>query len=124
MLTFDPAKRISIEDALGHPYMKNLHFVDDEPVGEPVSRFDFDFELYSLKTNEYKELIYEEIQLYHDESQVNNYMKLKESNAEGCLWKRYGRDRLRTMYKNDKQLKIAGDTTKLAKKPSLVKWPI
>ena len=44
MLTFDPAKRISIEDALGHPYMKNLHFVDDEPVGEPVSRFDFDFE--------------------------------------------------------------------------------
>ena len=78
MLTFDPAKRISIEDALGHPYMKNLHFVDDEPTGEPVSRFDFDFELYSLKTNEYKELIYEEIQLYHDESQVNNYMKLKE----------------------------------------------
>jgi serine/threonine protein kinase len=61
MLTFDPAKRITISDALSHPYMKNLHFVDDEPVGEPVSRFDFDFELYSLKTNEYKELIYEEI---------------------------------------------------------------
>ena len=89
--------------------MKNLHFVDDEPVGEPVSRFDFDFELYSLKTNEYKELIYEEIQLYHDESHVNNYMKIKEQNPEGWLWKRYGRDRLRTMYKNDKQLKIAGE---------------
>ena len=102
MLTFDPAKRISVEDALAHPYMKNLHFVDDEPEGEPVSRFDFDFELYSLKTNEYKELIYEEIQLYHDESQVNNYMKQKEQNPEGYLWKRYGRDRLRTMYKNDK----------------------
>ena len=27
MLTFDPEKRISIEGALSHPYMKNLHFV-------------------------------------------------------------------------------------------------
>ena len=121
MLTFDPAKRISLEDALGHPYMKNLHFVDDEPVGEPVSRFDFDFELYSLKTNEYKELIYEEIQLYHDESHVNNYMKQKEQNPEGWLWKRYGRDRLRTMYKNDKQLKIAGEVPQRAAKKPLVK---
>jgi len=50
--------------------MKNLHFEEDEPTGDPVSRFDFDFELYSLKTPEYKELIYEEIQLYHDEEMV------------------------------------------------------
>ena len=61
MLTFDPKKRISVEDALKHPYMKKLHVPEDEPNGEPVSRFDFDFELYSLKTNEYKELIYDEI---------------------------------------------------------------
>lgn len=61
MLTFDPNKRITIEQALAHPYMNNLHVPEDEPSGEPVSRFDFDFELYSLKTNEYKELIYEEI---------------------------------------------------------------
>ena len=47
--------------------MKNLHYEDDELIGEPVSRFDFDFELYSLKTPEYKELIYEEIMLYHEE---------------------------------------------------------
>ena len=47
-------------------------------------------------------------------------MKLKESNPEGCLWKRYGRDRLRTMYKHDKELKIAGEV-KLAKKPSATK---
>lgn len=74
MLTFDPKKRITVEEALAHPYMKNLHFEDDEPVGDPVSRFDFDFELYSLKTAEYKELIYEEIILYHEESQVHKYL--------------------------------------------------
>ena len=102
MLSFDPEKRISIEGALSHPYMKNLHFSDDEPTGEAVARFDFDFELYSLKTPEYKELIYEEILLYHDEASVNNYLELKEQNPDGCLWRRYGRDRLLTMYKYDK----------------------
>ena len=66
MLTFDPAKRITIEQALAHPYMEKLHFVDDEPTGDPVADFDFDFELYSLKIPEYKQLIYEEILLYHD----------------------------------------------------------
>ena len=66
MLTFDPQKRISVEDALAHPYLANLYLPDDEPTGEPVSRFDFEFELFSLRTNEYKSLIYDEIMLYHD----------------------------------------------------------
>lgn len=112
MLTFDPTKRITIEEALAHPYMKNLHFEEDEPLGEPVSRFDFDFELYSLKTSEYKELIYEEIMLYHDEAAVSNYLQIKDECPDGYLWKRFGKDRLRTMYKNDKELIIQGDTNK------------
>ena len=112
MLTFDPQKRISINDALAHPYFKDLHDEQDEPVGQPVSRFDFDFELYSLRTSEYKELIYDEIQLYHDETAVNNYLRLKEQNPDGHLWRKYGRDRLRTMYKYDKELKVATNDKK------------
>ena len=54
MLTFDPDKRITIDQALKHPYMAKYHDPSDEPVGEPVSAFDFDYELYSLKTEEYK----------------------------------------------------------------------
>ena len=65
MLTFDPARRITIDQALAHPYMERLHFEDDEPTGNPVCDFDFDFELFSLKIPEYKELIFEEIKLYH-----------------------------------------------------------
>ena len=104
MLIFDPTKRITIEEALAHPYMKNLHYEEDEPTGESVPPFDFDFELYSLKTNEYKELIYNEIQLYHSEQAVNTYLKHKESSPNGILNKKYGKERLRTMYKKDTQI--------------------
>lgn len=67
MLTFDPDRRITIDQALAHPYMERLHFEDDEPTGDPVCDFDFDFELFSLKIPEYKELIFEEIKLYHSD---------------------------------------------------------
>lgn len=43
-------------------------------MGEQVAAFDFDFELYSLKISEYKDLIYQEILLYHDESAVEEYL--------------------------------------------------
>ena len=49
MLVFDPNKRISIEEALKHPYMSKYHDPNDEPTGQPVCAFDFDFELFSLK---------------------------------------------------------------------------
>ena len=38
-----------------------------------MSAFDFDFELYNLKKEEYKDLIFEEIMLYHDEARANQY---------------------------------------------------
>ena len=73
MLVFDPEQRITIDQALEHPYLEHLHLAEDEPRGEPVKNFDFDFELYSLKIDEYKQLIYEEIQLYHHENLKKAY---------------------------------------------------
>ena len=77
MLTFDPESRITIDQALAHPYMERLHFEDDEPIGEPMSDFDFDFELFSLKIPEYKELIFEEIKMYHSDEAVAEYNRIK-----------------------------------------------
>lgn len=37
MLCFDPAKRISCEQALNHPYLQVWHDPADEPVCETVS---------------------------------------------------------------------------------------
>ena len=67
MLAFDPNKRITVEEALNHPYLTELHFQDDEPTTEHVSAFDFDFEIYDLKSNDFKDLMWEEIMLYHSE---------------------------------------------------------
>jgi serine/threonine protein kinase len=41
MLVFDPTKRITVEDALKHPYFAPLHDPDDEPVAsEPFQEFE------------------------------------------------------------------------------------
>lgn len=117
MLTFDPARRITIDQALAHPYMERLHFEDDEPTGDAVCDFDFDFELFSLKIPEYKELIFEEIKLYHEPEAIEEYERLKVSHPTGHLYTRYPKERLRTMYKQDPsilaiyQAKAAGAST-------------
>ena len=64
-----------------------------------MSAFDFDFELYSLKKEDYKDLIFEEIMLYHDEESVKTYLKNKSEYPEGVLFKRYGKDRIKKKYK-------------------------
>ena len=67
MLKYDPDERISVENALGHPYLAQLHYPEDEPTCDPMCAFDFDFEKFSLSKDDYKELIYEEIMLYHSD---------------------------------------------------------
>jgi len=77
MLVFDPARRITINEALQHPYMSRLHMEEDELTGEPVSNYDFDFELFSLKIPEFKELLYEEIKLYQTDEDKAEYEQKK-----------------------------------------------
>ena len=42
MLVFNPSKRITVEQALEHPYLASLHDANDEP--SAVAPFEFDFE--------------------------------------------------------------------------------
>ncbi|CAN6463792.1 unnamed protein product [Victoria cruziana] len=58
MLVFDPSKRITVEEALCHPYVSKLHDINDEPTC-PVP-FNFDFEQPSFTEEEIKELIWKE----------------------------------------------------------------
>ena len=90
MLTYDPEDRITINEALEHPYLKQLHFPDDEPVTEKVSAYDFDFEKFSLSKDDFKDLIYEEIMLYHSDEAAYDYIKNKRQHPDGVLHLRYG----------------------------------
>uniref|UniRef100_A0A8C9X914 Mitogen-activated protein kinase n=1 Tax=Sander lucioperca TaxID=283035 RepID=A0A8C9X914_SANLU len=58
MLTFNPVKRISVEEALAHPYLEQYYDPTDEPVAEEP--FTFSMELDDLPKEKLKELIYEE----------------------------------------------------------------
>jgi serine/threonine protein kinase len=77
MLTFDPTKRITVEEALEHPYLAELHYPEDEPVTNKVSRFDFEFEKQVMTMRELKDLIYDEIQLHHYPDKMAQYLTAK-----------------------------------------------
>lgn len=58
MLTFNPHRRITVEECLAHPYLEQYYEPEDEPVAaEP---FGFDMELDDLPKESLKELIFEE----------------------------------------------------------------
>eukprot|EP00586_Coscinodiscus_wailesii_P012982 CAMPEP_0172499648 /NCGR_PEP_ID=MMETSP1066-20121228/129164_1 /TAXON_ID=671091 /ORGANISM="Coscinodiscus wailesii, Strain CCMP2513" /LENGTH=492 /DNA_ID=CAMNT_0013273507 /DNA_START=546 /DNA_END=2024 /DNA_ORIENTATION=- len=59
MLTVHPRKRITVSDALKHPFLAALHSPDDEPVADRP--FDFGFEDDDLHRVRLQELIWEEI---------------------------------------------------------------
>lgn len=63
LLAFNPLKRITVDEALQHPYLELYHDPEDEPTCPPIpeSFFDFDHHKDSLSKEQLKELIYEEI---------------------------------------------------------------
>ncbi|CAL0304107.1 unnamed protein product [Lupinus luteus] len=58
MLVFDPSKRITVEEALNHPYLSSLHEINEEPTCP--TPFIFDFEQATLDEEDIKELIWME----------------------------------------------------------------
>ena len=58
MLSFNPHKRITVEQALEHPYLEQYYDPGDEPVAEEP--FTFEMELDDLPKERLKELIFQE----------------------------------------------------------------
>ncbi|CAI5943938.1 unnamed protein product [Closterium sp. NIES-64] len=70
MLVFDPNKRITVEEALEHPYLSMLH----DPAVEPSAPapFEFDFEDEDLKEAALREKVWQEMLYYHPEVVSNS----------------------------------------------------
>ncbi|CAE7073534.1 unnamed protein product [Rhizoctonia solani] len=65
-LTFDPKKRITVEEALCHPYLDAYHDPDDEPVAPPLDPDFFEFDLHKddISREQLKQLLYDEIMTF------------------------------------------------------------
>ena len=63
LLIFNPIKRITVEDALKHPYLQLYHDPNDEPISDkiPEDFFDFDKKKDQLSIEDLKVMLYEEI---------------------------------------------------------------
>ncbi|XP_050408899.1 mitogen-activated protein kinase 7 [Patella vulgata] len=63
MLVLNPTQRITVVDAMKHPYLSKYHDPDDEPVCVPVFKFDFEKEY--MDKDKLREVIYGEIMEFH-----------------------------------------------------------
>jgi len=74
MLTFDPSRRISVDEALAHPYLAAFANQDvgtpDQPSQYPVcdSLFEFKYEHIKLDGTMLRELMWEEMSHYHPDA--------------------------------------------------------
>ena len=66
MLIFQPSKRITVQEALNHPFMESLHVESDEPVASgPIS---FAFENMDLDRGRLQSLLFDEVRHFHPEA--------------------------------------------------------
>lgn len=54
MLTFDPDQRISIDDALRHPYLSEFREPAEEITRMPIDIMEFEFDEHNLTTQQLK----------------------------------------------------------------------
>lgn len=64
MLDMNPKRRISVDDALKHPYLESLHDPEDEPVFEGTVDFSFEKNP-NLTLDDIKKIILKEISSYN-----------------------------------------------------------
>ncbi|CAD6271107.1 unnamed protein product [Miscanthus lutarioriparius] len=65
LLAFDPKERPSAAEALTDPYFNGLANNEREPIAQPISKLEFEFEKRKLAKDDVRELIYREILEYH-----------------------------------------------------------
>jgi len=71
MLTFNPNKRIGIEEALAHPYLEQYYDPNDEPICEEPFTYEMEFD--DLPKEQLKSLIFDETEKFHARSLAGNH---------------------------------------------------
>jgi mitogen-activated protein kinase 1/3 len=68
LLTFNPDRRVTVEEALKHKYLAQYYDPSDEPTA--AHPFTFDMELDDLPLPQLKQLIFEETDLIYERLQL------------------------------------------------------
>ncbi|KAI8995496.1 mitogen activated protein kinase [Trametes punicea] len=64
-LTFDPKKRLTVDQALEHPYLAAYHDPEDEPAVSSLDPEYFEFDYKEMNKEELKQLLYEEVMSFN-----------------------------------------------------------
>lgn len=82
-LQFDPDKRMTVDEALQHEFLKDMRNPSEEIASDKISRYDFVFEDEEIENLiQLRQLILEEIMLYHDVNFYNKYISDKKNYNE------------------------------------------
>ncbi len=84
LLRFDPASRLSAEEAQKHPFFRGMESFTKNKVRD-MPTFDFEFEKYDASRSVLKEMLMDEICLYHSKEAKEHYKKLRDENPKGYL---------------------------------------
>jgi serine/threonine protein kinase len=60
LLQFSPDQRLTVEEALQHPYLGDYHDLENEPIADPIPDTALEFEC-ELDGEELKRLLYAEV---------------------------------------------------------------
>jgi mitogen-activated protein kinase 1/3 len=83
MLTFNPNRRIGVEEALDHRYFDGLHSKEDEPVAE--SQVDWKFDSFKPTKKLLQNLVYAECAKFHPDILQRDKQYLAWSGVEKVL---------------------------------------
>ncbi|KAL6848714.1 hypothetical protein ACP4OV_021297 [Aristida adscensionis] len=85
LLAFDPKERPSAAEALTDPYFNGLANSEREPLAQPISKLEFEFEKRKLAKDDVRELIYREILEYHPQM-LEEYLRGGDQNQMSFMY--------------------------------------
>lgn len=80
-LRWDPESRISVYEAIQHPYLEKLHCPEDEPTREPLDTSDFEFERRKITVAALREEIFREALWYYPDLFAQFDQELREGGS-------------------------------------------
>ena len=85
LLVFEPEKRLTVEEALRHPYLEELHCEEDEPVCDRFDFSDFYFEYVRTTKDDLRVLIHQEIVNHYREETFESKKSALDSFSSSML---------------------------------------